>query len=127
MSFFGIHILTDAQLKALEDAGHKVESYVVTEADKALLAIKQDKGIIGTIMADINAIDSSTMTGLQKMETVVANTMPIVLKVLTGGGVSVVLQDVEDVTRALTQGVYNDFKSTSLGKIAGEIVKAIGL
>lgn len=126
MSLFGFHILTDAQVQALKDAGHQVQAFAVSEADKAVAALKQTD--IGTAVAnDISAVSSQSLSGAQKFEAVLTNTLPLVLKFVTGGGLSAVEKDVEDIARSLVQSLYNDFKSTTASKIAGEVLHLVGL
>ena len=126
MSLFGLHILNDKQVAALKNAGHQVEAYAVSEAAKSVLVLKTTD--IGSVVAaDIAAVESKTLTGPQKFEQVVVNTAPLVLKYLTGGGVSAAISDVESIARALVQSVFNDTKSTTAGKIGAEILKVAGV
>ena len=126
MSLLGIHVLTDAQFAALKAAGHSVQTFAISEAEKAVIALKQTD--IGAAVAnDIQAIASKDLTGPQKFEAVLANTLPLVLKFATGGGFAAVEKDVEDIARSLVQAVFNDVKSTTAGSVAGAILHAIGL
>lgn len=122
MSFFGIHILSDAAVAHLKAAGHDVTEFVASEADKAVIALK-GTSIGATVAADIAAVTDHALTGPQKFEKVLANTLPLVLQYVTGGGFAGVLKDVEDIARGLVQSVFNDTKSTNAGKVAADILK----
>lgn len=124
MSTLGIHILTDKQFHALQELGHSVQPFVLSEAQKAVALLKQtDIGL--TVMSDIQAVASKQLTGVQKFEQVVANTAPLVLKYVTGGGVSAVLADVSDIARELVQSLYNDFTSTKASSIAMDLLAVL--
>ena len=126
MSFLGIHILTDEQFDALKKAGHEVTTFAISEVDKAVAAAKTtDLG--KSVAAAIQAVDNQTLSGTQKFEQALAAILPEVLHYLTGGGVSALIDDVEDFGRQLLQSVFNDVKSSTAGKIAGELLDAIGL
>jgi stalled ribosome rescue protein Dom34 len=123
MSFLGIHILTDAQLKTLKDAGHEIATIALTDAQKAVAALKEtDLG--KTVAADIAAVAGSG-TATQKFENVVAATMPEVLKLVASGGVTAALADVESITREFVQSVFNDTKSSTAGKIASALLAVL--
>jgi hypothetical protein len=121
MSFLGIHILSDAALAHLKAAGHDVTTFAATEADKAVIALKSTD-IGATVAADIASVKDNALTGSQKFEAVLANTLPLVLKYVTGGGLSAVVTDVEDIARSLVQSVFNDTASTKAGKVAADIL-----
>lgn len=127
MSLLGIHIkvLSDDQWKAvkqtLQDAGHEIVELAGTEVDKAIAAAKATD-IGAAVTADIHAMEATDKTGAEKFEAVLANTLPLVLKYVTGGGLSAVIGDVEDFGRQLVQSVFNDVKSTTAAKIAEDIL-----
>lgn len=125
---FHLHILTDAQIAALKNAGHEVEHFAISEAQKAVLALKT-KTDIGSKIADaIKTVESQQLSGPQKFEQVLVNdVLPEVLKYATGGGFSAVISDVESIGRELLQSVFNDVQSTTAGKIGAEILHVAGL
>jgi hypothetical protein len=124
MSLLGIHILSDAAVAHLKAAGHDVVEFAASEADKAVIAIK-NTDIGKTVAADIAAVKDHSISNMQKFENVVSNTLPLVLHYVTGGGLSAVVSDVESLTRSLVQAVFNDTASTTAGKVAAEILSII--
>ena len=123
MAFLGIHIISSAKLNELKQ---QAEQFAMTEAGRAVIAL-QKTDIGAAVAADIKAVSSTTMTGGQKFEAVLANTLPLIVKYATGGGISAVVDDVEDIGRALVQMVFNDVKSTKAGSIGRQILKLLGL
>lgn len=108
------------------DAGKSVEAFALTEVQKAIAALS--KTTIGiSVAADIKSLTSSTLTGAQKFEQVVANSTPLIASFLVTGGVATAVQDVEDVARGLVQSIFNDTISTKAGSIAASILKLLGL
>lgn len=123
MSLFGIHILTDAQLKLLKDAGHQVETFALSEGQKAVAALKaSDVG--QAVAADVKSLTDSSLSGGEKFEKVLANTLPLVVKFVAGGGVTAALDEVESLGRELVQSVVDDVESSSAGRIAKAVLAA---
>lgn len=108
------------------DAGKSVEAFALTEVQKAVTALSKT-AIGATVAADIKALTSSTLTGAQKFEEVVGNTMPLIADVLSNGGTKTYVTEVEDVARALVQQIFNDTVSTKAVSIARSILKLLGL
>lgn len=106
MSKLFIGFLSAAELAALHDAGHIAEALVLSEPQK-LVATLKTTSIGAAVTADIHTLKDSTLTGVQKFEQVVANTAPLILKYVTGGG-SAIVADAADVARELVQSLYND-------------------
>lgn len=123
---FGIRIISKSKLNELKAAAAAGLVIAPTETAKAVLLLKQTE-IGGVIANDIEAMSSKEMTGSQKFEAVLANTLPLVASFLAGKGLSVALNEIEDIGRALVQSLYNDFKSTTAGKIAAAILKLFKL
>jgi hypothetical protein len=127
INLFGHHltILNDTQVKILEEAGHQLETVALSEVDKAVVAAKQTSlGAAAT--AAISAVDSKELTGPQKFEEALAAILPEVLHYVTGGGFAALEADVIDFGRHFLQSVFNDFKSTTAGKIATEVLHIVG-
>jgi hypothetical protein len=121
MKIFGLHIVSSAALARLRVAGGDIAEFVASEADKAVLALKSTD--IGAAVAqDIATVNDHALSGVEKFEKVLANTLPLVLHYVTAGGINAALKDVEDIARSLVQAVFNDFKSTSAGKVARAIL-----
>ena len=127
IKILGLRILSKSQLNDLKAAAESALNIVPSETAKAVLALKQQTEIGAAIANDIEAISSKDMTGAEKFEAVLANTLPLVLSFLTGKGLSVALDEIEDIGRALVQSVFNDFKSTTAGKLASVILKLFKL
>ncbi|MEV5033696.1 hypothetical protein MRBLMC3_002933 [Sphingobium sp. LMC3-1-1.1] len=123
---FGIRIISKSKLNELKAAAAVAMAIVPTETAKAVLALKQTK-IGAAVASDIDAMSSKAMTGTEKFEAVLANTLPLVIEFLTDGGFSAAIDEVEDIGRALVQSVFNDFKSTTAGKLAKTILRLVGL
>jgi|GEM_PF-2057765 len=126
MKILGLRIISNSKFKDLRAAAESALNIVPSETAKAVLALKQTE-IGGVIANDIEAISSRSMTGAEKFEAVLANTLPLVASFLTGKGLSVALDEIEDIARALVQSVFNDFKSTTAGKLASAILKLFKL
>lgn len=103
-----------------------VEAFALTEAQKAVAALKNT--LIGsTVAKDIKALSSSTMSGQQKFEAVLTNTLPLITELLSDGGVKRTTKEVEDIGRALVQSVFNDVASSKAAGVASAILKLLGL
>lgn len=102
-----------------------VMAFVLTESQKAVAALKQTP-IGAAVASNIAAIESEALSGQQKFEAVVANTLPLIVSYVAQGGVKAVVDDVEDIGRALVQQVYNDTRSTKAGQIAQAILALFG-
>lgn len=126
VKIFGLRIITKGQFNELKAAAATALNIVPSETAKAVLALKQTE-IGAAVASDIKAISSKDLTGAEKFETVLANTLPLVLSFLTGNGLSVALDEIEDIGRALVQSVFNDFQSSTAGKIASVILKLFKL
>lgn len=123
MSFFPIHVLTDEQVKTLKAAGHQLEEFALSEGQKAVALLK--KSDVGqTVAAEIHALADSTLSGPEKFEKVLAGALPLVAKFVAGGGVEVAIEEAEDLGRELVQSVYDDVKSSSVGRIAAAAIAA---
>ena len=126
MKIFGLRIIPNSQFKDLKAAAETALNIVPSETAKAVLALKQT-AIGAAVASDIQAISSKDLTGAEKFEAVLANTVPLVVSFLTGKGFAVALDEIEDIGRALVQSVFNDFKSTTAGKVASLILKLFKL
>lgn len=126
MKIFGLRIIPNSQFKDLKAAAEIALNIVPSETAKAVLALKQTE--IGAAVANnIEVISSKSLTGADKFEAVLANTLPLVAGFLTGKGLEVAIDEIEDIGRALVQSVFNDFKSTTAGRIASLILKLFKL
>ena len=120
---FGIRILSSQQLAAIKA---EAASLALSEASRAVAALKQSE--IGNVVAkDIMVMSASNLTGVQKFEKVVANTAPLLVKYVTGGGFAAVEADVMDIARNLVQSIYNDVRSKTAPNIGKAILKLLGL
>lgn len=126
VKIFGLRIITKGQFNDLKAAAATALNIVPSETAKAVLALKQTE-IGAAVASDIEAISSKDMTGTEKFEAVLANTLPLVVSFLSGKGLAVALDEIEDIGRALVQSIFNDFKSTTAGKIASIILKLFKL
>uniref|UniRef100_UPI0035CA3244 hypothetical protein n=1 Tax=uncultured Sphingomonas sp. TaxID=158754 RepID=UPI0035CA3244 len=106
MSKFFIGFLNAAQLVALHDAGHTIETGLVSAGDHALAIIKANP-IGALISADIATLKDSSLSGVEKAAKVVASAIPLIESLATGGVVTLVAS-VEDTARLVVQSLYND-------------------
>ena len=97
--------------------GAAVGEVTLTEVQHAVAALKETD-IGSAVAADIHALTNASLTGAQKREQVVANTIPLIVTYATGGGISAVANDVEDIARELVQSTFNDVASTKAGAFA---------
>jgi hypothetical protein len=119
LKIFGLAILSSAELATLK-------TFALTEGEKAVAALKQTD-IGKTVAADIAAAANADLTGMQKFEQVLTNTLPLIQALFTKQGQQVEMADLEDVGRSLVQTVYNDVKSTTVGTWAAGILKLLGI
>lgn len=101
------------------------EAFALTEMQKAINALKKTE-VGAAVAADIRALTSSALTGPQKFEQVVANTLPLVAALATKGGTDVAVNEAEDLARALVQDVFNEIASTRAFSIASLVLRALG-
>ncbi|HZU64958.1 MAG TPA: hypothetical protein VFF98_14830 [Novosphingobium sp.] len=119
IKIFGLTILTSTELAS-------VKSFALSEATKAVAALKETP--VGTAIANaISDIDNANLTGIQKFEKVLSDTLPQLQQLLTAQGLKAELADLEDLGRSLVQTIYNDFKSTTAGTWATSILKLLGI
>lgn len=123
MAFLGIHILSSKQLAAIKA---EAAQFATSEVGQAVAALKSTE-IGAAVAADIAAISNKQMTGLEKFETVVRNTAPIITKYVVKGGFAAVQADVIDIARAVVQSVFNDTKSKTAPGLARAILSIVGL
>ena len=106
MSKLFIGFLSATQLTALHAAGHAIETGVISAGDHALAIIKANP-IAALISTDIATLKDSTLSGAEKAEKVIANAIPLITTLATGGVVTLVAS-VEDTARLVVQSLYND-------------------
>ena len=97
----------------------------LTDAQKAIAALKNTE--VGAVAADIKALTSSTMSGAEKFEAVVVNTLPLLVDALKAGGITKGLKEVEDIGRAFVQDVFNSTISKKAETIGSLLLKVLGL
>ena len=126
MKIFGLTILSAAALAHLKEAGHEVETFAISEVQKAVAAAKQtDLG--AAVTAAINDATTTVLPVAQRLEKVVADIAPQVVRYVSGGGVTAVIADVESFARELVQSVFNDAKSTKAVTVAQAILSMLRL
>ena len=117
---------TAAVAAAPETTATALKAFADSTASQVVAALKETH--IGTVVAnDVSAAESSTLTGSQKFEQIVSNTIPLVLEYVTGCGIAAVEADVEGIARSLVQVIYTDIADTGFGKIAGDFLKLLGI
>lgn len=128
INLFGRHItvLTGAQMKALADAGHQVETVAISEVDKAVSATKGT--VLGTAAVNaITAAEDPNKTGPQKFEDAFVAFLPALVHYLSSGNpVGALEADAIDFGRQFLQSAFNDFKSTTAGKVAAAVLQLVG-
>jgi len=98
-----------------------LKAFGSSTAAQAVALLKQTD--IGTAVAnDVSAVESTGQTGAEKFAAVLANTVPLVLKYITGGGIAALESDVVGIASSLVQTVYTDVADTGFGKIGAELV-----
>ena len=126
IKILGLRILTKEKFNDLKVAADTALALVPSEVAKAVQALRQSE--IGAVVAsDIEAMSSKDMSGTEKFEAVLANTLPLVVSFVAKGGFEPALKEVEDIGRALVQAVFNDFKSSTAGTIARTVLKLFKL
>ncbi|WP_022684571.1 hypothetical protein [Sphingobium bisphenolivorans] len=126
IKILGLRILTKERFNDLKAAAETALNIVPSETAKAVLALKQTE-VGSAIASSIEAVSSKEMTGAQKFEAVLEYAVPLVSDFLTGKGLEVAVDQLEDIGRALVQSIYNDFRSSTAGVIAGLILKLFKL
>ena len=126
IKILGLRIISKGKYNDLKAAAETALNIVPSETAKAVLALKQTE-IGGMIANDIEALSSKKLTGADKFEAVLENALPLVAGFLGGKGIDVAIDEIEDIGRALVQSVFNDFKSSTAGRIASLILKLFKL
>lgn len=104
--------LADDVLEVLKAAGKEVVTFVMSEEQKLVATAKQTR--LGTDALNlISALESSSTSGATKMAAVVAALIPIATDFVATGGLSGLVNSVEDFVREFAQSVYNDFKAAA--------------
>lgn len=99
-------------------------AFVATDVQKAVAALKKTE--VGAAVARaIKTVENDKISGTEKAARVVGEAVPLIVDLLSGGGVRVVVDQVEDIARELVQSIYNDTKSKTAGSIAAAIIKLI--
>lgn len=127
-NIFGPTVLTTSKAIAAAPATAitAVQTFGASETLKIVAALKETS--IGTAVAnDVSALTNSELSGAEKFAQVLTNTVPLVLELLSGGGVAAVEADVEGIARSLVQMIYTDVADTGFGKIAGGFLKLLGV
>jgi hypothetical protein len=93
-----------------------------TEAERALAALKNSPtgAQIVRLVHDAEATDKA---GPEKMATVLADAAPLVLALVTKGGVQAEVAAVETLARAVIESVVADLKG---GSVAAAVLAALG-
>ena len=108
-------------------AAQSVETFALSETAKAVQALIALPTIGPVVAADIASVTDSRLSNAQKFEQVVANTAPLILTVLTKAGRAATLSDVDSLTRATVQQVFNDAASTKAGTVAAMLLGILGI
>lgn len=117
------HIAVSAASKQTTAA---VKAFGSSEAAKVIAALSTTD-IGAAVKADVLTMQNASLSGAEKFAQVVSNTVPLVLKFVTGGGIAAVEADVLSITQGLVQTVYLDTASTTFGKIVGEFARLLGI
>lgn len=104
-----------------------VKGFGESEATKVITALRQTD-IGAAVAADISTVEgNSEMNPTEKFDQVVANTLPLVQKFVSEGGVPAAETDLLSITKGLVQMVYLDTASTSFGQLAAPMLKLLGV
>lgn len=122
---FGLKIISTKQWKDIKAQLGTIDDFALSEVQKVVAALKATD-IGKAVAANIKAIENDALTGLQKFETVVSNTVPLIVSYVTGGDVKAALSDLEHIARELTQSVFNDGKVKG-GSILTAILRILGV
>ena len=106
--------------------GTSAEAALVSEADKAVAALKTT-AIGKAVATDVKALSRSDLSGLEKFEQVVKNTAPLIVTLLTNDGRAAAIGDVTDVARALVQSTFNDIASKRAVSVGRTILSVLGI
>lgn len=100
----------------------------ISDVDKAVAALR-DTAIGKAVAADIAVLGSGSknMTGPEKFEAVVANTLPALALFVSTDSRNLQVKEVEDIGRALVQSVFNSMASTKASTIASMVLKLLGV
>ena len=103
-----------------------VKTFANSESSKVIAGLKTTD-IGEAVAADVAAMSSATLTGPEKFAAVVSNTVPLILKYASGGGIAAVEADVLGIAQGLVQEIYLDTASTSFGKLAAPLLRLLGI
>ena len=100
---------------ALKSIGGFLESFALGETQKLVAQVKQTD--LGTTALNlIQAVNSHTGTGEEKLQMVVAALVPALTKLQNAGGLSGLVTSIEGFALEFAQSAYNDFKAILLAK-----------
>lgn len=112
-----------AILKAFEADGKAVETFIITESQKLVAALKSNTGFLGIVATAIHDVEDGTKTGAQKFEEVVGLAVPELIKIVTSGqsAFAVIETDIFNLAREAVQSVYNDMTGTPAAAILNSL------
>lgn len=116
---FIIAELTDEAVAILKDAGHDVKIFVTTEADKALVFLKQaaeNEPLVTRALNLVSDLESKTMTGPEKMAKLVGDVTGEVETALAEGGFGHLVSLATTLAHGLGEMVLADFRA-ALAKV----------
>lgn len=126
MALFGL--IPDSAIQKLEADGLAIEKWAMSEADKIVAFLKQDKGLVGVVASAIALFEQhgDGMSGGEKAKQVAIMAVPAIVKVLTSGqsAFAVIETEIMDLAHQVVASVFNDAKANSP---FAAIVQALGL
>jgi hypothetical protein len=103
--------LADDAVDFLKEAGHELKEFIVTEAQKAVIFLKQNEPLVTKALNLISLAASKSVSGADKMNGVIAAITDIAHTFIAEGGFSGLLAKGVDLVREFAQSVFNDFKA----------------
>lgn len=101
--------IEEGAVGVLKAAGHVVETFVITEAQKVVILLKQNEPLVTKTLNLISDLMSSTMSGADKMNKVISDIMDMVQEVMAEGGFSGIIARALQIVRQFAQSVFDDF------------------
>lgn len=103
--------LADDILDFLKKAGHAVETFVVTEAQKAVIYLKQNEPLVTKTLNIISDLESSSLPGADRMNKLLSDIADEAATIAAEGGFSGLLARGVSDLRQFGQSVFDDFKA----------------
>lgn len=103
--------ITDEALSILKAAGHAIETFIVSEAQKLVIYLKQNEPLVTKTLNIISDLESSSLSGADRMNKLLSDIADEAATIAAEGGFSGLLARGVNDLRQFGQSVFDDFKA----------------